>query len=136
MVKWSSAEKKEAIIKELEENGIFLDALSEEVGRDYDSFDLVCHVAWGMPPLTRKERAENVKKRNYFTKYGEKAQKVIDALLEKYSREGVTNIESLEILSLSPFDKIGTPLEIIKTVGGKLQYENLVHEIVKELYAA
>lgn len=136
LVKWSSAEKKEAIIKELEENGIFLDALSEEVGRDYDSFDLVCHVAWGMPPLTRKERAENVKKRNYFTKYGEKAQKVIDALLEKYSIEGVTNIESLEILSLSPFDKIGTPLEIIKTVGGKLQYESLVHEIVKELYAA
>lgn len=136
LVKWSSAEKKEAIIKELEEHGIFIDALSEEVGRDYDSFDLVCHVAWGMPPLTRKERADNVKKRNYFAKYGEKAQKVIDALLEKYSKEGVTNIETLEILSLSPFDEIGTPLEIVKTVGGKSNYENLVHEIVKELYAA
>jgi type I restriction enzyme R subunit len=136
LVKWSSAEKKEAIIKELEENGIFLEALSEEVGRDYDSFDLICHVAWGMPPLTRKERAENVKKRNYFTKYGEKAQKVINALLEKYSTEGIINIETLEILSLSPFDQIGTPLEIVKTVGGKLQYENLVNELVKELYAA
>ncbi len=136
LVKWTSAEKKEVIIKELEENGVFLEALAEEVGKDFDPFDLVCHVAWGKPPLTRKERADNVKKRNYFTKYGEQAQKVINALLEKYANEGIENIEGFEVLNLDPFRTMGTPLEIIESIGGKVKFEELVHKITDSLYAA
>lgn len=136
LVKWTEAEQKEAIIKELEEEGVFLDALADEVGKDYDAFDLVCHVAWGKPPLTRKERAEKVKKQNYFEKYGEQSRKVIEALLQKYSQEGVTNIENTQILTLEPFDQIGTPMEIIEQVGGLEKYKELVDDIVHDLYAA
>ncbi len=136
LVKWTSADKKEAIINELEEHGVLLDALAEEVGKDFDPFDLICHIAWGKPPLTRKERADNVIKRNYFTKYGEQAQKIIDALLEKYSNEGIVNIEGLEVLNLDPFRNLGTPVEIVKSIGGKEKYIELVHEIADNLYAA
>ena len=136
LVKWSSASKKEAIIKELEEQGVFWDALAEEVGKDFDPFDLVCHIAWDKPPLTRKERAENVKKRNYFSKYGKQAQKVINALLEKYSNEGILNIEGFEVLNLYPFRNLGTPVEIVNSIGGKEKYLKLVHDIADKLYAA
>jgi type I restriction enzyme R subunit len=90
--RWSSAEKKHAIIKELANEGIFFDALADEIGRDCDPFDLLCHIAWDMPPLTRKERAEQVRKRNYFTQYGEQARRVLEALLEKYADEGLEHI--------------------------------------------
>ena len=88
------------------------------IGRDCDPFDLVCHVAWGMPPLTRRERAEHVRKRNYFAKYGEKAREVLGILLDKYADEGVGTIEETQVLTISPFTALGSPIEIIGSFGG------------------
>ena len=85
--RWNDADRKQAIIDELAGKGVFLDELAEQVGRDYDAFDLVCHVAFDQPPLTRRERAEQVNKRNVFAKYGEQARAVLDALLDKYADE-------------------------------------------------
>ena len=107
---WNSAEKKKAIIDALEEYGIVLENLAEEVGKEYGDFDLICHIAYDQPPLTRKERANNVKKRNYFTQYGEQARAVLEALLDKYADEGIASIENAKILKLKPFDNIGTPV--------------------------
>ena len=104
--RWNSTEKKEAIIKELEEHGVMVEALYDAVNRNVDLFDLICHVAYDQPPLTRTERANNVKKRNYFTKYGPQAKQVIDALLDKYANEGIANIESMEVLRGKPFSGI------------------------------
>lgn len=134
--KWTKTDKKQAIIEELANEGVFFDALEAEIGKDLDPFDIVCHVAWGKPPMTRKERAENVKKRNYFSKYGPQAQKVLAALLDKYADEGVTQIEEPQILTISPFTDYGTPLELIKAFGGFEQYENAVLELEKQIYAA
>lgn len=136
--RWSSAEKKQAIIDELSEQGVFFEALADEISREsgkvFDPFDLVCHVAWGMPPLTRKERAEQVKKRNYFTRYGEQARLVLEALLDKYADEGVTHMEEMQILTVSPFTEFGTPLEIIRAFGGPDQYQQAVYELKDALY--
>lgn len=97
---------------------------------------MICHIAWGQPPLTRAERARKVKKRNYFAKYGEQAQAVIDALIEKYADEGIQNIEDTKVLYLDPFASMGTPVEIIEKVGGKDKFLQLLHEISHDLYAA
>jgi type I restriction enzyme R subunit len=132
--KWNSAEKKETIIKELEEQGIFFDALKEEIGKDFDPFDLICHIAFEAKPLTRKERANQVKKRNYFTKYGDKAKKVLESLLDKYADEGLLTIESTEVLKLNPLNKLGTPVELIKAFGSKQKYMEALKELEKELY--
>lgn len=133
--KWTETEKKEELRKHFEEEGIFLEDLLEEVGKDMDVFDLVCHVAFDMPALTRKERANNVKKRNYFGKYNEKARIVLEKLLDKYSNEGIENIEDIKVLKLPDFKEVGTQLEIVKKVfGGKKEYEKAVKELVKELY--
>lgn len=132
--KWTSADKKEAVIKELEKKGIFINELQEETGKEFDPFDLVCHVAFDKPPLTRRERAENVKKRNYFTRYGEKARQVLDALLDKYADEGIENIESMEILKVKPFTKIGSLIEIINSFGGREQYLKALEELETQLY--
>ena len=133
--KWNDAEKKAAIIQELEEHGILLENLAEEVGKDFGDFDLLCHIAYDQPPLTRAERANNVKKRNYFTKYGDEARKVLSALLDKYADEGVRTIEDARVLRLDPFDEIGTPVEIIRDVfGGKEQYEQAVRELEQQIY--
>ncbi|QNX20836.1 DEAD/DEAH box helicase family protein [Acinetobacter seifertii] len=136
--RWSCAEKKQAIIEELAEHGVFFEALADEVGgksgKTFDPFDLVCHVAWDMPPLTRRERAEQVKKRNYFTQYGEQARKVMEALLDKYADEGVTQIEETQVLTIAPFTRFGTPLEIIHTFGGLKQYQQAVNELEQALY--
>jgi type I restriction enzyme R subunit len=110
--KWNSTDRKEAIIAELEEQGVMVDALYDAVNKEVDLFDLICHVAFDQPPLTRQERANNVKKRNYFTKYVDQAKKVLEALLDKYADEGITNIESIEVLRVNPFDEFGSPLEI------------------------
>lgn len=134
--KWSDSEKKKAIITALEAEGVFFDALAEEIGKDLDPFDIICHVAWDMPPLTRKERVEQVKKRNYFTKYGEQAQNVINALLEKYADEGVVHIEETKILTIRPFTQFGTPLEIIKKFGGIKEYEKAIKELEQAIYTA
>lgn len=131
---WNNAEKKEAIIEELEEQGIFFDALKEEVGKEFDPFDLICHVAFEAKPLTRKERANNVKKRNYFTKYGDKAQAVLNSLLDKYAEDGLLTIESTEVLKLDPLNKLGTAMELIKSFGGRPEYLKALKELEKELY--
>lgn len=131
---WNEADRKEAIIEELLEQGVLLDELQEEVGKDFDPFDLVCHVAFDQKPLTRKERAMNVKKRNYFEKYGEKARFVLEALLEKYADEGIEHIESMEVLKLRPFDQHGSLMEIIKSFGGKQQYLQAVQELEQQIY--
>ncbi|MCL2657848.1 MAG: DEAD/DEAH box helicase family protein [Betaproteobacteria bacterium] len=138
--RWGKAEKKQAIIDELANQGVFFDALAEEVGKqsgkDFDPFDLLCHVAWDQPPLTRKERAEQVKQRHYFAKYSEQAQKVLEALLDKYADEGVAAIEETQILTIAPFNCLGTPIELIRAFGGKDQYQQAVNELEQELYRA
>jgi type I restriction enzyme R subunit len=131
---WNSAEKKQAILEELAAKGVFLDELAEQVGRQYDAFDLVCHVAFDQPPLTRKERAEKVKKRNVFGKYGEKARAVLDALLQKYADSGITSVESLEILKVDPLTAHGTPVEIVKLFGGRDGYLAAIRELETALY--
>jgi type I restriction enzyme, R subunit len=131
---WNNAEKKEAIIKELEEQGIFFDALKDEVGKEFDPFDLICHIAFEAKPLTRKERANNVKKRNYFTKYGDKAQAVLNSLLDKYAEDGLLTIESTEVLKLDPLNKLGTPIELIKAFGSKQVYIQAIKELESQLY--
>lgn len=132
---WNQSEKKSALIHELEEKGVFIEELKEEVGKDFDEFDLICHVAYDKKPLTRKERANNVKKRDYFSKYGEKAKQVIHALLDKYADEGVENIEDLKVLKVNPLRELGTPVEIIRLFGGKAGYLNAVKELESQLYA-
>ncbi len=132
---WNNTNKKQAIIDLLEEHGVVLEHLAELVGKDYGDFDLICHVAFGQPPLTRRERANNVKKRNYFTKYGDKAKAVIDGLLEMYADKGVESIENAKVLKLKPFSDIGTPMEIINDVfEGKEKYEQAIKELENELF--
>jgi type I restriction enzyme R subunit len=132
--RWTSAEKKEALLAELAEQGVFLDALEAEVGRSYDPFDLVCHVAFDQPPLTRKERAEHVRKRNYFGKYGEQARRVLNALLDKYADEGIVPVEDMEVLKVQPLNELGTPVEIVQIFGGRAGYLRAVAELEAELY--
>lgn len=132
--RWNTSDQKRAIIEELEDQGVFFEPLKEEVGKDFDPFDLICHVAFEAKPLTRKERAENVKKNNYFTKYGDKAQNVINALLDKYSDDGLVTIESTEVLKLDPINKLGTPLELIEAFGSKNEYIKALKELENELY--
>ena len=133
---WSAGEQKQIILQELANRGVLLEALAEEVGKEFDPFDLVCHVAFGKPPLTRHERAANAKKRDYFTKYGEEAQAVLGALLDKYADTGIEDLESLEILKVQPISDFGTPLEIIEIFGGRDEYWKAVQELENELYAA
>ena len=133
--RWTSAERKAAVIKELEEHGLLLEALAIEVNKDCDAFDLICHVAFDQPALTRRERADLVKKRNYFTKYGEQARKVLEALLEKYADTGIENIDDIKILTLDPFSKMGTASELVSTFGGKTGYIAALHELENQLYA-
>jgi len=134
LTKWNTTEKKQAIIDEFANQGIFLDELAEQVGRDYDPFDLVCHIAFDQPPLTRRERAEKVKKRNIFGKYGDKARAVLEALLQKYADSGISSVESLEILKVDPLTAFGTPVEIIKLFGSREDYLAAIRELETALY--
>ena len=131
---WNDAERKHAILQELAVKGVFLDELAEQVGHDYDPFDLICHIAYDRPPLTRRERADQVKKRDAFTKYGAKARAVLDALLEKYAFTGITSVESLEILKVDPLTSLGTPVEIVGYFGGKPGYLAALKELETALY--
>ena len=133
---WSAAEKKSVLIKQLEDQGVFFEALAELVGRDYDAFDLVCHVAYGQKPLTRKERANNVKKRDVFTKYGEQARAVLSALLDKYANQGLAVIEKMDVLKVDPLDELGTPIEIVGFFGGKEKYLQAIQDLEATLYSA
>lgn len=136
---WSSAEQKKAIIDELAAQGVMWEALAEEVeakrGQALDPFDLICHVAFDQPPLTRKERAEQVKKRNYFGKYSGAARQVLEALLDKYADTGIEHIEDIRILRLAPFSQIGAPMELVGAFGGRVGYDKALHELEAELYA-
>lgn len=132
---WNSAERKAVLIEELERQGVFLDALADEVGRDLDAFDLLLHVAYDMPPLTRRERAQRVKKRNVFTQYGPVARKVLEALLDKYADEGIETIESDAVLRVQPFTSMGMPAELIRAFGGRPQYLQAVRTLEQQLYA-
>ncbi|TWH64597.1 type I restriction enzyme R subunit [Azomonas agilis] len=136
--RWSRAEQKKAIIEELAAQGVFWEALAEEVeakrGPAVDPFDLICHVAFDQPPLTRKERAEQVKKRNYFAQYSGAARQVLEALLDKYADTGVEHIEDLKILQLAPFSQMGAPIELIKAFGGKAGYHQALQDLETALY--
>lgn len=136
LTSWKQADKKRAIIDELEQQGVIFAALNEEVGSAFDPFDLICHVAYEQKPLTRRERAEQVKKRDYFTKYGDLARKVVAALLDKYADEGLLDLENPEIITLDPLKKLGSPVEIIRAFGGKPAYDAAIHELTEQLYQA
>jgi type I restriction enzyme, R subunit len=133
--RWSAADQKQALVRELEQHGLPLAELEEAVGKDYDPFDLVLHVAFDQKPLTRRERAERVKKRDYFGKYGPKARQVLEALLEKYADQGLDPIESPDALKVTPFPDIGTPVEIVRAFGGRRQYLAAVRGLEHEIYA-
>jgi type I restriction enzyme R subunit len=134
LTKWKSADRKDAIVAELAEQGVMVEALYEAVDKQVDLFDLICHVAYDQPPLTRKERANNVKKRNYFTRYGDQARKVLEALLDKYADQGIENIENIQILTVPPINEFGTVTEIIKAFGSREAYEKAIKELENELY--
>ncbi len=131
---WNEADRKQAIINELEDAGVLLEPLADEVGKDFDPFDLICHVAYDQPPLTRRERTENVRKRDYFAKYGEQARAVLEALLEKYADEGIGPIEDINVLKVQPINQFGTPIEIIRLFGGRDKYVAAVRELESMLY--
>ena len=136
--RWSTTEKKKALLEELEAQGVLLEALAEEVGKkegkEFDPFDLICHVAFDRPPLSRKERAEQVKKQDVFAKYGDQARAVLDALLDKYADSGIETIEDIKILTLDPFSRLGTAPELIKSFGGKPKYLEAVRTLEEALY--
>ena len=134
LTRWNSAEKKKAIIEEMEAHGIQLENLKEDIKKDLDIFDLVCHIAWDMPPLTRRERAEHVRKQNYFTKYGEQARQILDALLDKYADDGIDNIEDMAVLRIDPFKHMGTPSELVHLFGGKTGYLSAIKELESHIY--
>lgn len=132
--RWNGVKRKQAIIEELEHEGLLLDPLAEEVGKDLDSFDLICYVAFDQPPLTRRQRADNVRKRDVFTKYGEQARAVLEALLQKYQDEGITGLDDPRILKIALFDAMGTAVELLKQFGGRPGFEQAVHELQSALY--
>ena len=132
---WKQSDKKRAIVEELEQHGVIFAALNEEIGYAFDPFDLICHIAYEQKPLTRKERAEQVKKRDYFTKYGDLARKVIAALLDKYADDGGLDFENAEIIRLDPLNRLGSPVEIIRAFGGKAAYDAAIHALANEIYS-
>ena len=133
--RWIETERKQVILEELLEKGVILEALEGSIGREMDPFDLICHIAFDQPPLTRKERADGVKKRNVFSMYEEKAREVLGVLLDKYADQGLETIEKIDVLRLDPFTQIGTPIEIVKSFGGRDKYLEAVQKLETALYA-
>ena len=132
--RWNAAERKQAIVDEMEAEGLPLTVILEELGKDLDPFDLICHVAFDAKPLTRRERAQNVKKRDVFTKYGGQARAVLGALLDKYADEGILNLDDANVLRIPPLDNLGTPVELVRAFGGKPGFERAVHDLQSALY--
>jgi len=129
--------RKQIIFQKLAQEGILVEELQEQIGQEYDPFDLLCHVAFDMPPLTRRERANRVKKKNYFAKYGEQAAVILEALLDKYADAGIVHLESMDVLKVSPLRDFGTPIRIVRDVfKGRDNFERAVRELEYELYAA
>ncbi len=133
--RWQAADRKQAIVEEVEAEGLPLDPIAEELGKDLDPFDLICHVAFDKRPLTRHERAEHVKKRDVFTKYGPQARAVLDALLAKYADEGVLNLGDANVLKIAPFSSMGSVVQLVTAFGGRQGFEQAVHELQAALYA-
>jgi len=133
--RWTEAERKQAIIEELQEQGVLFEELQEKVGKDIGAFDLICHVVYNRPPLTRRERADQVRKRDVFTNYGDQARAVLDALLDKYADEGVVSVEDIGVLRVHPLSELGTPVELVRRFGGREGYEAAVRELEQALYA-
>ena len=134
--RWNAADKKAEITDLMRESGIDLQALKHDRDMDdVDDFDFICHIAYGKKPLTRHERAENVKKRDIFNKYGAEARKVLEALLEKYANDGITQLENRTVLSLDPFRQMGSPANIARLFGGKQQYFSAVKELERLIYS-
>jgi type I restriction enzyme R subunit len=133
--RWKGEDRKQVILEELEDAGLRLDILADEVNPDLDSFDLICHVAYGQPPLTRRERADNVRKRDVFSKYGPQARAVLDTLLAKYRDDGVVvGLDDVRILQIPPLDRMGTTVELVRQFGGKDKFEDAVHVLQRALY--
>lgn len=132
--RWNSSDRKQALIDELEAEGLDLDVIAEELGKGLDPFDLICHIAFDRKPLTRRERAANVQKRDVFAKYGDQARAVLTALLEKYADEGVFNLDDTNVLRIPPLNTLGTPVQLINAFGGKAGFEDAVHALQNELY--
>ena len=132
--RWNSEQRKEAVFEELAAEGLPIDLIAAELGKDLDPFDLICHIAFDAKPLTRQERAENVKKRDAFTKYGPQARAVLEALLEKYADEGVMNLDDPSVLKIAPFSAMGSVVELIRAFGGKPGFEQAVHDLQSAIY--
>ena len=132
--RWNAAERKQAVLDEMAAEGLPMDVLVEELGKDLDPFDLICHVAFDAKPLTRRERADKVRKRDAFTQYGEQARAVVNALLDKYADEGLLNLDDADVLRIPPINGLGTPLELIRAFGGKPGFERAVHDLQSALY--
>lgn len=132
--RWTKTEKKQLLIEELAEQGILIEALKDDVGKDLDVFDLICHIAFDKPPLTRKERAEQVIKRDYFSKYEGKAKLVLEAVLHKYIESGVTSIEETSVLKLKPLSDLGSAVELVNAFGKRKDFEKAIKELEDELY--
>ena len=134
---WNEAERKQAIIDELEKRGVFFDDLCDEVGKDLDPFDLILHIVFDQPPLTRKERVDNVRKRNYFTKYGKQAAEILDALLTKYADSGLSDLENVDVLKVDPIKQYGTQVYIVNTIfGGIAKFREAIRDLEAAIYAA
>jgi type I restriction enzyme, R subunit len=132
--RWKAADRKQAIINELAQYGLKLDHLSAEVGKEFDPFDLILHVAYDQRPLTRKERAEKIRKRNYFAKYGPAARAVLEALLAKYQDDGVIDLGEPNVLRISPLSEMGTPVQLVKQFGSPAKFEEAVRELQSAIY--
>lgn len=132
--RWHTAEKKAELVQQLAEHGILLDALKEETGKNLDPFDLICHLAFDQPALTRKERADQVRKRSFFTKYGDSARKILESLLDKYENEGVFSIEEGSVLNVVPLSQMGSPVELVRAFGKKADFDRAIKELQQEIY--
>ena len=132
--RWKAMERKQAIVEELKAEGLPLDLIAEDLDKDLDPFDLICHVAFDKKPLTRRERAENVRKRDVFSKFGSQARAVLDALLAKYADEGVLNLDDANVLKIAPFTAMGSVMQLINAFGGRRGFEQAVHELQSALY--
>ena len=132
--RWSQADRKQAIVDELLEKGVVLEAIEDEADRDLDPFDLICHMAFGQPPLTRRQRAESLRGRDIFAKYGDTARAVLDALIDKYADQGLDIIEDVSVLKVDPIAQLGTTAELVASFGGRDKYHEAIRELETELY--
>ena len=136
--RWNRAERKQTIIEELADQGVIWDDLiadvSKKLGEEPDPFDVICHIVYDQPPLSRKERAEQVRKHNYFNKYQGASKQVLSALLDKYTDSGIESVEDVKVLTLAPFSDIGAPMELLQAFGGKPGYTEAVRDLEQALY--